>query len=209
MIINNNCTTQTQKPAFTAAFKTDMPVKNLKRLANIQDLFAKKTQHYANDTLTLTKSMDPSFDEMPVVTTTINEMQYEDYKYAHLFEPLDNMMERVTDNQIVKTLINYFKMLKKREAFDVCVNNANKTIEHLEFTKAKNESVAENCFEAGKTVMGNRYKVLAQNAQKKLESVKLQQENDKAKIVKEMQKIADNEPSLNFVPEIYSSPDFS
>lgn len=208
MNINNNYLNQqnsNQALSFKAAFKTELPVKNLKRLANIQDLFAKKTQHYANDTLTLTVSKDPSFKDYPVLTTNPSKMGCEDYKYSHLIDSLDTLMDKMSDNEIVKKFVNYFKMMKKEEAFDNSVAQADKVVKHLTAVKDKNEFLAKSCFESGKNTLGLQYEAIANNIQKKLDSVKLQHETDKTKMISDMEKIANNEPALNFVPDLFGS----
>lgn len=209
MNISNNYLQQGNSSSalsFKAAFKTNLPVKDLKRLANIQDLFAKKTQHYASDSLTLTISRDPAFTNFPVLTTNTKRMGVDDYKYSHLVNSLDSLMENMSDNEIAKKFVNYFKMLKKEEYFDACVAKVDKTVKHLNLVKAKNEFLAKCCLESGKKSLAFQYDAIAKNVQKKLDSVKVQHEADKAKIISEMEKIAKNEPALNFVPEIYSSP---
>lgn len=208
MILNNNYTTQSNQPAFKAAFKTDISVSDVKRLANIQKIFAAKTQHYVNDTLTLTMSKDPIFQNYPVVTTNTNKLGVDDYKFSHIIEPLDDLMETMSDNQIVKKLVNYFKMLKKEEAFDKCMDTANKKIQHLDLLKEKNEFTADRCLVSGNTAMADRYNALARNIQKKLDSVVLQKDKDRAQLIGDMTKIAENEPSLGYVPDFFNSPEF-
>ena len=61
MNINTNYSAQIpvdngSKVTFQARFISDLPVKNLEKFVTVQDMFAQKTQHYANDVLTLTKS---------------------------------------------------------------------------------------------------------------------------------------------------------
>lgn len=209
MNINNNYLNQqnpSQALSFKASLKTDLPVKNLKRFANIQDLFAKKTQHYASDSLTLTLSKDPSFVDYPVLTTNPNRMGVEDYKYSHLIDSMDTLMDKMSDNEIVKKFVNYFKMLKKEEAFDDCVAKADKTLKHLTAVKDKNEFLSQRSMESGKKTLALQYGALAKNVQRKIDSVKLQNEAEKAKIISDMDKIAKNEPTLNFVPDLYSTP---
>ena len=74
MNINTNYSVQNpvnngSKVAFQARFISDLPVKNLEKFAKVQDMFAQKTQHYANDVLTLTLSKDPIFKDYAVLTT--------------------------------------------------------------------------------------------------------------------------------------------
>lgn len=209
MNINNN-SSSIQNPnsalSFRAALKTDLPVKDLKRFANIQDLFAKKTQHYASDVVSLTKSKDKSFAEFTVLAMNKNNVSVGDYKYSHIIDSIDSMMDKMTDNQIVKKFINYFKMMKKEEQFDKSVVAADKTIEHLTAVRDKNLFVARRCSESGNQTLAAKYDTIAKSVKDKLDSVMYAHEAEKAKILSDMDKIAKNEPELNFVSDTYGSP---
>lgn len=192
--------------AFKASLNTELPIKNVKRFINIKNLFAQKTQHYPYDTLTLTMSKDPAFEEYPILTTNTSCIDGDDYKYSHLIESFDELMDNLSDNQIVKKFVNYFKMLKKEEEFDTCVNQANKTINHLTEVKSHNDFLADCCKEEGRTKLASQYRTISKSIQGKIDSVSAKHEAEKARLLADMDKIAKKEPELGFVSDIFGTP---
>lgn len=205
MNINTNYSAQIpvdngSKVTFQARFISDLPVKNLEKFVTVQDMFAQKTQHYANDVLTLTKSKDPSFKEYSVLTT--GKIVGEDYKFAHIVENFDEMLESLPENQLVKKLVSYFKMLKKEEELSDYNSKMDKTIEHVRTVLITNTKRAKYCEDAGDKRLAARFNALAENNQKKLISLQEEKHKGSDKILGNMDKIAENEPDLQYVPEI-------
>lgn len=202
-MISTNYSNSASSPSvvsFKARFNVDIPVKELKKLADIQEMFAAKTQHYAGDTLILTKSKDPSFSNYPVLTT--GKVEGSDYKYAHIFENFNEMLESMPESQLVKKLISYFKMLKKEEELSNYNSRMDKSIEHMRLSLLNNAKRSKYCEAAGNETLASRFKVLAENNQRKLISLQNDKQKGADKILSNMDKIAAEEPELKYVPEI-------
>lgn len=184
--------------SFQAAFKTEIPVKDAERLLNIKKLFAQKTQHYNSDTLTLTRSKDPCFSEYPILTIT-DEIFAGDYKYAHIVDNFDELMQSMTDRQIVKKLINYFKIMKKEAEYDNYVKKTDNILENLKRKIKAYKQGAENCAESGDEVFASRYRTIAQSIQGRINSISAEKQQKTSKILSVIDKIAENEPDLDHV----------
>lgn len=198
MDINSNY--NNTKLSFQARFISELPVKNVKRLANIQELFSQKTQQYAEDTLTLTKSKDSSFGDYPLLAFG-KEMLCGDYRYSHIVDNMDELMQSMTDNQIVKKLINYFKVMKKEQQFDKYVDETDNSLKELRKVKKQNAEIAKNLLIRGKTTLSSRYRTLATLNKRKIEALEVEKAQKAGKILSDMEKIAINEPDLAHVPE--------
>lgn len=205
MNINTNYSVQNpvnngSKVAFQARFISDLPVKNLEKFAKVQDMFAQKTQHYANDVLTLTLSKDPIFKDYAVLTT--GKVEGVDYKFAHIVENFDEMLESLPENKLVKKLVSYFKMLKKEEALSEYNSKMDKNIEHIRTLLLTNAKRAKYCEDAGDKTLASRFSALAENNQRKLTSLQEEKQKGSDKILDNMDKIAKNEPELQYIPDI-------
>ena len=198
MDINSNY--NNTKLSFQARFISELPVKNVKRLANIQELFSQKTQQYAEDTLTLTKSKDSCFGDYPLLAFG-KEMLCGDYRYSHIVDNMDELMQSMTDNQIVKKLINYFKVMKKEQQFDKYVDETDNSLKELRKVKKQNAEIAKNLLIRGKTTLSSRYRTLATLNKRKIEALEVEKAQKAGKILSDMEKIAINEPDLAHVPE--------
>ena len=198
MDINSNY--NNTKLSFQARFISELPVKNVKRLANIQELFSQKTQQYAEDTLTLTKSKDSSFGDYPLLAFG-KEMLCGDYRYSHIINNIDELMQSMTDNQIVKKLINYFKVMKKEQQFDRYVDETENSLKGLRKVKKQNAEIAKDLLLRGKTTLSSRYRTLATLNKRKIEALEAEKAKNAEKILNDMEKITVNEPDLAHVPE--------
>ena len=198
MDINSNY--NNTKLSFQARFISELPVKNVKRLANIQELFSQKTQQYAEDTLTLTKSKDSSFGDYPLLAFG-KEMLCGDYRYSHIINNMDELMQSMTDNQIVKKLINYFKVMKKEQQFDRYVDETENSLKGLRKVKKQNAEIAKDLLMRGKTTLSSRYRTLAILNKRKIEALEAEKAKNAGKILNDMEKITVIEPDLAHVPE--------
>lgn len=187
------------KFSFQARFVSDLPVKNVKRLTNIQELFSKKTQHYAEDTLLLTKSKDSSFGDYPILALG-KEMCCGDYRYSHIVGSMDELMQSMSDNQIVKKLINYFKVMKKEQQFDKYVDQTDKSLKGLREVRKQNAEIAKDLLMRGKTSLSSRYRMLATHNKRKIEALETEKAKKAGQILTDMEKITVKEPDLAHVP---------
>ena len=202
MSLNTNFSNSSNRSAvsFQAALRTEIPVKDLE-LANIKKLFSKATEHYKSDTLTYTMSKDPSFAEYPVVTTTPNRTICDDYRYSHLIDNFDELMQKMSDNQIVKKLVNYFKTMKKEEQFDNFMDSINKEIDNVKSSKNKNLLTAELSARRGNNKTAAQFRTLAENNQKRIDSLEAQKLKEGNRILQDIEKSVKNEPDLSHVPD--------
>lgn len=200
----NKLNTQ-QQPSFQATFKTEIPIANLERLEKIQKIFAEKTKHYKGDILTLSKSLDSSFEGYSILRIT-DKVSCGDYQYCHLAPNIDELMHTMTDNQIAKKLIRYFQMLKKEEKMNKVMDRFNEKITHLKGVKLNNLSISEATAKAGKKDISAQFRILANSNQKRLEALIAEQNMVSDKLINDMEKIAKDEPDLDFVPNIYRNP---
>lgn len=164
-------------------------------------MFANKTQHYAEDTVFLTRSKDPDFDEYPVLTN--GQVRGSDYRYYLIFGDFNEMLESMPENKLVKKLICYFKMLKKIEAFENHNLRMNNSIEHMELSLLKNTKRSKYCESSGNETLASRFKFLAENNQRKIISLQEEKQKGADRILADMEKIVEAEPELDFVPAIF------
>lgn len=203
MNLNTNYSTTNQHPTFQASFKTEIPVNNMERLTNIMKIFSEKTQHYANDTLTLSMSKDPAFAEYPILRTT-DEIHCEEYSYSHLAPNLDELMQTMSDSQIAKKLISFFKAMKKEEQIDIKMADFDKSIEHLKATRNHNKKLAESCSRSGQTKLESQFANLAKSNQLRLNNIQAEKSNTLTVMINDLRKITKNEPDLEELPKIYT-----
>ena len=203
MSLNTNFSNSSNRSAvsFQAALRTEIPVKDLERLANIKKLFGKATEHYKSDTLTYTMSKDPAFAEYPVVTTTPNRISCGEYRYSHLIDNFDELMQKMSDNQIVKKLVNYFKTMKKEEQFDNFMDGINKEIGNVKNSKDKNLLTAKLSARRGNNKTAAQFRTLAENNQKRIDSLEAQKLKEGNRILQDIEKSVKNEPDLAHVPD--------
>ncbi len=203
-MISTNYSNSASNPnglSFQARLRVDVPVKDLKKLANIQEMFANKTQHYAEDTLYLTRNLDPDFDEYPVVTT--GKVQGAYYKYSHIFGDFDEMLESMPEDNLVKKLISHFKMLKKEEEFDNHNLRMDESINHIRESLSKNTQRSKYCEDMGNETLASRFKFLAENNQRKIISLQEEKKKGADRILADMEKIVEAEPELDYVTAIF------
>ena len=200
--ISNSNNYNNSPVSFQAKLVTEIPIKDAKKLLNVKKLFEEKSQHYKYDTLTVGKSLDPDFDEYVAVRTS-DAITCGEYKYSHIIEDFDEIFENLSENEIVKKLLSYFKVMKKEEQFDNRAHGFNSKIDRISHSRKQNIKDAKYYRKKENTRYAARHEALAANYQAKLD--KLQEEKIKRlnRIASDMDKTIGNNTELSHVPETY------
>lgn len=169
MISNLNNNTH---PAFGASLNVRTVVKNGKRLANIEELFAKKTARYPQEKLIIL----PPEDNLGSDQVFLTEPQKQTQTFQFLIRGFDEMMENLSDNDIAKKLVRLFKSIKTEETMNTQIFNLNKKIEHLHGLSEHNATKAARFRECGDPEMAKRYETLSESNNQRAQSLTLEVE---------------------------------
>lgn len=185
----NNINNINSTPSFQARLDVKTAVKNGKRLANIQDLFAQKTSRYQQDTLHLV----PPEDGLGSTQALLNK---ESLSTQFLTKDLNELMESLSDNDIAKKLVRLFKSLKEEARTDKVIDEIDKQIKRLESLHAGNSKKSVIFRKNGDFEMAQRYKTLAEQNLRKLEMVKAQKAEIRENSTHRLEQIAKGDPEL-------------
>jgi hypothetical protein len=196
MISNDYNKPQHYSPAFKASLKVSTLVKDAKRLENIKELFAQKTSRYTDEYLHL----DFVNEERNSLSATIGSTlkRRPDESAPHLIpRTLDDMMEELSDNEIVAKLVKYFKGLKFESKIDKQLEPLQKRVYHLEALAEWNSHKASVFESQGNKRYANAYKIFAERNLKQAEQVKKEIPGIKEKRLNILGKIAKGDPDLS------------
>jgi hypothetical protein len=195
MILNDYNKPQNYSPAFKASLKVNTLVKDAKRLENIEQLFAQKTSRYADEYLHL----DFLNEEQSSLSATIGSSLCRRPKESapHLIpRTLDDMMEELSDKEIVAKLVKYFKGLKVESKADRKLDPLKDRVSHLEALAKWNTRKAAAFENQGDKKFATIYRNIAEGNLKQAEQVKKQIPEIEEKTLNTLGKIAKGDPDL-------------
>ncbi|MCM1339442.1 MAG: hypothetical protein NC191_07205 [Muribaculaceae bacterium] len=188
----NNNINSTNQPAFQARLNVQTAVKNGKRLANIQELFAQKTARYADDTMHL-RAPEEGLGSEQVYLQQKGEF---DPIPQFLTRSLDELMESSSDNDIAKKLVRLFKSLKADRKYSDQILSTSNNIDHVKGLSKFNIDKAKFFREKGDLKMAERYENISSANDRRVETLKSQLESIKNIRDKVLTKIAKGDSDL-------------
>lgn len=203
--INTNFySNQNNNISFQANLATEIkiPKKFAEKFANVADKFSKTTEHYPNDEMTLCRSLDSSFDEYPAVRLG-DKISIGDYKYSHIIENLNEMFEKLSENELTKKFVRYFKVMKKEQEFEKAADRAEKGISDLRDTYNLNKGLSEAYQKRNNPLFADRYSKIAARNKAKLDSMENALKEKQTRIIGDMEIIVKDDRDLNHIPGIY------
>lgn len=171
---------------FKANIKPLVKIKNKSAFVEAKKIFTKATKEYPNDNIYITKNS--------VGETSLNLCNYIDNK----FYPNHNICTRNFDKQIndmsadqfADKLIKIFKALKLQEEATIKLNTIKDEINRLNKILKFNKNTAKSLESDGKLFIANRYNVLAENNQGKIEQLKSEENKYKMEYNKKIEDLS-------------------
>lgn len=161
MKIQNNINNSTN---FKAKLVVKVPVNNLKRLENIQHIFEENTSNNKKDVLyyLINPIVKSKYESVALNKRT-------DSLGIFFSDNLNNLMEKMSDNDIAQRLIRAYKCLKKEQIWNIDSKKIDDEIQNLSKSIKLNRARYNNSDILGTSKLTNMYKVIADRASKKLE----------------------------------------
>lgn len=123
-----------------------------------------------------------------------NSPEYYIGDYNKYFALESNKVTSEMVNSIAKRLIKIMQILKQEHLFNIKNKELNSTIDNVTSTLNANKSILEQLRKNGKeNVLLNTYKNLVKSNQARIESLKMQKQKVKDKLIKNADKIAGKE----------------
>lgn len=177
-------------PSFQGNFvvKSAVKIKDSKRLANIQQLFSKKTSEYPKDSLVLGMVKDDGIE-------AFHNKDAKDLIFPYS-EGFNHLLDSFSDNEVAKKLVKVFKSLKTEKAYndknEILMSDVDDLTAKVETLSGKAKLLRED----GYAVMADRYDTLAGFSQRKLDAVSAELQKQQKAFADKIDRIAENDPMI-------------
>lgn len=176
--------------SFKANFRVTAPIKETSRLANIQRLFSEKTPEL-KDTLSLTKVEDFGMPECFHIGANPEKSSVVAFR-----ESFDNMLEKLSDNDIVTKLIKTLQSIKALNKREGALMGRDYTTDRAQHEQERHLLIAKSCREKGNNIMAQRFEYIANCFGKKLEKVRQEHQAVDETFLKKLAQIADGDEDI-------------
>lgn len=175
-------------PTFKGSFVSKIDIIDTKRLANIQKLFADKTKQYPSDVLTLRKAA-------PSIAPSAHEL-YAANMDSYYVEDFSKWLVKYSDNEIAKKLVRVLKGLKAEAKHEETIATVKSEISRVKKVFNNNKIKEAVMCQVGNIKMADRYKILADMNQEKMNSLIMQGHKAKKHTANQLNKIMGNDSDL-------------
>jgi hypothetical protein len=192
--------TTNYSPAFGARLKVETFVKNRERLNHIQKLFSEKTSRYPDETLRLSLN-----EYSKSLQGTILKEGKRESVCQILPRSVDKMMEDISDNDMAKKLVRFFKGIKvedKASAVEEALENHHDTL----MSKAINNRCKSEVFKIkGDEKMSATFNEMADRMLKQAKKLEIQLQENKNHAIDTLEKVSKGDKDLMYSFEVTSS----
>ncbi len=178
-------------PSFKANLTVLTKVKDNARLQNIQRIFSERTPELT-DTLALTKYGDDNNHKEYYFIGTKAEQSVNGF----LKDTLDNMMKKLSDNEIASKLVKVMKALKELNLMETTAFNFASTRFKLKQEIQCNLKIADDCHEKGEDIISKRHIFIAKCLSKKLDRLDTEQRRSNNLFLRNLLIIADGDREI-------------
>ena len=183
--------------AYSPSFQANLVVEGLKfkdqkKLQAVKQLFAQKTQHYADDTFLLKGVRYNAHDSGHFrhrVAYQLNE-NYEEFS-SHLHE-FREFFENNSAEDIARGLVRIFKHDKAKHIYSKRISRISRNLKRTYAGNARNLNLAEEAEYCGDKLFAQRYRYLAESSEKRSQALLAQRKAMQSEQKQVLEKVTDH-----------------